>query len=152
MRALLLVAACLLAEPVRPFSNGAPTICDPMSPIWGCFGRLHVHTPLPRPLATLTVWEGSPLLLCRVRAVLVPREAPGSQCAWLGETVPRTQFTAEVAMGAATGASEKGPVTVSTFNARLQRALAVTPCLFRSSPPPRSPQSPRSPTPQRSIP
>ena len=70
MRALLLVAACLLAaKPVRPFSNGAPTICDPMSPIWGCFGRLHVPSFL---TASYLYRESDPFVPC-VRAVLVSR-------------------------------------------------------------------------------
>jgi len=109
MRALLLVAACLLAaKPVRPFSNGAPTICDPMSPIWGCFGRLHVPSFL---TASYLNRESDPFVP-RVRAVLVSwgrgrRLSPGSQCAWFGEIVARIRFTAAVAMGAAKGVSAR---------------------------------------------
>ena len=107
MRALLLVAACLLlAKPVRPFSNGAPTICDPMSPIWGCFGRLHVPSFLTASYLNRGVRSFCTACACRVG---VPGEgaSPGSQCAWFGEIVARIRFTAAVAMGAAKGVSAR---------------------------------------------
>ena len=107
MRALLLVAACLLAaKPVRPFSNGAPTICDPMSPIWGCFGRLHVPSFL---TASYLNRESDPFVP-RVRAVLVSRgrgrrRVPSVR--GLARFMARIRFTAAVAMGAAKGVSAR---------------------------------------------